>query len=185
MKPKRFSPLRSAIVATWTMLACIPAARAAGEVTSADLQATARSLGFLENLRRDGPLVIGIVYAPSGADARTAAGQAAERLASIPGPNGSTLRTIVIAADGLDQTSERLDAIFLMPGASTGGTPLSGVVRRRRLLSISTDPACIDQQCCVLMVCTGSGVEIVLQTALADVVGARFSTVFMMMVKRQ
>ncbi len=35
------------------------------------------------------------------------------------------------------------------------------------------------------MVRTGSGVEIVLQTALADVVGARFSTVFMMMVKRQ
>jgi len=167
------------------MIAPIAPARAAGEVTAADLQAAARSLGFLENLRRDGPLLIGVVYASNSADARGEAAQAAERLGAIPGPNGSPIRTTLIAVDALNQTSERLDAVFLMPGASSAGAPLAEVVRRRRFVSISTDPACVDQRCCVLMVRTRSGVEIVLQTALADAVGARFSTVFMMMVKRQ
>jgi hypothetical protein len=35
------------------------------------------------------------------------------------------------------------------------------------------------------MIRTGRGVEIILQTSLADAVGARFSAVFSMMVKRQ
>jgi hypothetical protein len=58
-------------------------------------------------------------------------------------------------------------------------------IRRRHIISISNDPACLGAGCCVLMVRTTGTVEIVLDTALADSVGARFSTVFAMMVKRK
>jgi hypothetical protein len=53
------------------------------------------------------------------------------------------------------------------------------------LVSISNDPACMDAKCCVLMVRTVGGVEIVLDTQLAEAVGAHFSSVFTMMVKRR
>ncbi len=62
---------------------------------------------------------------------------------------------------------------------------VSDYVRQNRVVSISSDPACLDAQCCVLMVRSGSGVDIVLDTAMADAAGARFSSVFTMMVKRR
>ena len=150
-------------------------------VSLADLQAVARSLGFLDTLRRDGTVVVGIVYATSGG--RLSAAETAERLRSIPGPNAASFRPELIAASELSQFSGRLDAVLLMPGASS--ETVADVVRRRRIVSISSDPACLNARCCVLHVRTGGGVEIVLDTALADAVGARFSPVFAMMVKRR
>jgi hypothetical protein len=57
-------------------------------------------------------------------------------------------------------------------------------ILHHRLVSISDDPICIQEKCCVLMVRAGQRVEITLNTALADAVGARFSLVFTMAVKR-
>src|ERR1700735_5714675 len=49
-------------------------ANALSEVSSADLQAVARSLGFLDSLPREGTITVGIVYAPGeeASAARTA-----------------------------------------------------------------------------------------------------------------
>jgi hypothetical protein len=52
-------------------------------------------------------------------------------------------------------------------------------------VSVSSDPACLDAKCCVLMVQAGSNVNIVLDTAMATATGAHFSSVFTMMVKRR
>ena len=152
-------------------------------VSLSDLQATARSLGFLDTLRRDGTIVIGIVYA-SPAN-RAPAAQVADRLRAIPGPNASELRPELIAAADLPQFPGRLDAVFLMPGVPAAETGMAESVRRRRIVSISNDPTCLDTRCCVLLIRTTRGVEIFLDTALADAVGARFSSVFSMMVKRK
>jgi hypothetical protein len=152
-------------------------------VSLADLQAASRSLGFLDTLRRDGPIVVGIVYAPATANAQALAAETADRLRSISGPNAAPFRPELIPASELPQFAGRLDAVFLMPGSS--GETIADAIRRRRIVSISSDPACLDARCCVLHVRTASGVEIVLDTALANAVGARFSPVFAMMVKRR
>ena len=71
-----------------------------------------------------------------------------------------------------------------LPGAANAQA-IADIVRRRHVISISTDPACLDSKCCVLMVHAERKVEIVLDTALADAAGAHFSSVFAMMVKRR
>lgn len=158
--------------------------RPADAVPLEDLQAAARTLGFLDSLPRGGSLQLGVVYA-SGADAEEAARLVVRRIETVPGPNAVSLHAEPIAAADLARFPGRLDAVFLMPGAVQDSAGLQQVLRSRQLPSISDDPGCLEKNCCVLMVRGGRRVEIVLDTALADAVGARFSPVFMMMVTRR
>ena len=177
--------LAFAIAALLAVAGGTSAAFAAGNITIADLQASARALGFLDSLPDDGTIVVGIVYSTRTPDAKALAIQAASSLAALPGPNNSVFRTRVLSIDDLVQGGGRLDAIILMTGLSADAAAISNAVRRRRLVSISSDPACLNAKSCVLMINTSRGVEIVLDTAMAEVVGATFSTVFTMMVKRR
>lgn len=165
------------------------AARARGAdnpfVSDGDLQAAVRSLGFLENLPHDGRVVIGVIYDAGLPSGRTQAEGTAARLGAMPGPYSATLRTVVIATDALNPFQGRLDALFLMPGASRRSDELLPVVLARHLVSVSDDPACLDHDCCVLMVQAGPRVEIVLDTRLASATHSHFSAVFAMMVKRK
>jgi hypothetical protein len=167
------------------MLSAVRSAQAANEVTVADLQAAARALGFLDPLPRDQTIVVGIVYAPSLIGGRASAVQAAEQFKAIPGPNHTSFQVEILPTDALAQFVNRVDAVFLVPGASMDQAAIGEFLRRRHLVSISNDPACMEAKCCVLMVRTTGGVEIVLDTQLAEAVGAHFSSVFTMMVKRK
>lgn len=173
------------VAAILSMLWIAPYAYAADEVTVSDLEVVARSLGFLDRPERDDGIAVGIVYAPDQPTAGSQAQDAAKRLGAVPGPNGAHFRPMVISTDDLDQIQDGLDAIFLMPGASKYPDAILGAIRRRHLVSISNDPTCLDENCCVLLVRTGRRVEIVLDAALAKMVGARFSAVFTILVKRK
>jgi hypothetical protein len=72
-----------------------------------------------------------------------------------------------------------------MVGASSHSAVILDCVRRHHLVTLSDDPLCANAQCCVITVHAGPRVEISLNTALADAVGARFSLVFTMVVKRK
>lgn len=157
----------------------------AAEITTPNLEAVVRTFGFLETLRRDTAISVGVVYAPKTAAARAQATEVAERFNAMPGPNNSVLRAMPVSADALGVTADPIDVLYLMPGASGEADAIIEAARRRHLVTISNDPACLGQKCCVLMVRTDRGVEIIMQTALAEAVGAHFSTVFAMMVKRQ
>lgn len=168
--------------------ACACLLAAAGTATAvadgmpgADLEAAAHALQFLESLPHHASLALGIVYAGD----RAAAEDAARRFAALPGPNSSSLAPVPVAVDELERFDGPLDLLFLMPGVSAHAEPVIRAVHARRLVSISGDPACLDHHCCVLMVHSGERMEIVLDTALAEAAGARFSTVFTMMVKRR
>ena len=160
-------------------------ATAERDVSVADLQAAARALGFLDSLPRDGTIVVGIVYAPRSSESKARAGQIAVWLNTFPGPNKSVFRTKIISIADLAQSGDRLDAIFLLPGLAGDAAQIVDVTRRRHLVSISNDPACLEANFCVLMVRADPSVEIVLHTAMAEAVGASFSSVFTMMVKRK
>jgi len=155
------------------------------EISVDDLQAVARSLGFLDTLPKDGTITVGVVHT---ADASQAAARTVDRLNAIPGPNSATFKAQSIAVDGLAGNQDRLDALLLEEGACADpatALAVTEMVRRRHIVSISTSPACLQSKCCVLMVHTDRKVEIVLNTELADAAGARFSSVFAMMVKRR
>ena len=161
------------------------AATAADGVSTADLQAAARALGFLETLPDDGIVVIGIIYSAEVPYQKILAAKVAERLNVIPGPNSAHFRTEIIALDDLTSFANRLDGIFLLPGVLAEKTAITEVLRPRHLVSISNDPAYVDANCCVLMIRSGRRVEIILNTQLANAAGLHFSSVFTMMVKRK
>jgi hypothetical protein len=162
-----------------------PSARAADIVAPADLQAATRSLGFLDSLQNRSTISIGVVYGAGVRDGKNSATQTAGALSTMSGPGSSTIRANIISVDELVQNTQHFDALYLLPGVVTNGAQVADAVRRQHVVSISSDPACLDAKCCVLMVQAGAGVNIVLDTALADAAGAHFSSVFTMMVKRR
>ena len=143
------------------------------------------TLSFLESLPKEGTIVVGVVYPSDIATTEVLATEAATVIGTIHGPDSRTLQPIVLSTDSLAHFEGHLDAIFLVPGASKHAEAILGFMRRRRVVSISDDPICLDTKCCVLMVRTGQRVEISLDTSLADAVGARFSLIFTMVVKRK
>lgn len=160
-------------------------AHAADAVALADLQAATRSLGFLDSLQNRSAISIDVVYSTNVRDGKNSAAQTAGMLASMRGPGSSAIHTSVMSIEEFVQNAQHFDALYLMPGVAGGGIQVGKSVRRQRVVSISNDPVCLDVKCCVLMVQAGSGVNIVLDTAMASAVGAQFSSVFTMMVKRR
>lgn len=153
----------------------------ADEVTPADLHAIANALGFLNGLPRGAPVTVGIVF---GADSK-AASQTAATLEAIAGPSQASFKAVTIAAKDLAHAQGHLDAVLLMPDAAGQAALVADATHHRKLVTISTDPACLDQGVCVLMVKAQGRVHIVLNTQLAAAVGANFSSVFTMMVERK
>ncbi len=165
-------------------LALTSAAQAA-DVALADLQATTRSLGFLDALQNRSTISIGVVYAVNARDGKNSAAQTAGALAAIRGPGSSTIRANIVSVEELSGNAQHFDVLYVMPGATANGAQIADVVRRLHVVSISSDPACLDAKYCVLLVQDGSVVNIVLDTALATASGAQFSSIFTMMVKRR
>ncbi len=151
-------------------------------MSSADLHAIANALTFLDGLPHGGQIMVGVVYASDDTKRRRAGRRRAER---DPGPNQSTFRGEPISVKELGQGGGHLDAALLLPSAVGQSAAVSDAARHRHLLTISTDPSCLESKCCVLMVRASDRVQIVLDTAMADLVGANFSSVFTMIVERR
>jgi hypothetical protein len=101
------------------------------------------------------------------------------------GPGSATVSTTLMAVQDLPQSTQHVDALYLLALPAEGGRSVSDFVRRQNVVSISADPACLDAQACVLMVQARSSMTIILDTALAQAAGAKFSSVFTMLVKRK
>jgi hypothetical protein len=163
----------------------VPPMRAMDKVSADNLQAAIRTLSFLESLPREGVIAVGVVYPSDIPNAQALALETAKSIGDMRGPNSRPLQAVALSTIELGTFSGHLDVIFLMPGASKDSELILDAMRRHQLMSISGDPACADARCCVLMVRSGQRVEISLNTALAEAVGARFSLVFTMVVKRR
>lgn len=160
-------------------------ADALDQVSLDDLQASMRTLSFVESLPAARAIVVGVVYAPEVPESQAAAVDIAKKIGTMRGPSSRTLQSLVLSASDLDRLGGQLDVIFLAPGVARHPERILGAMSRFHLVSISNDPLCMISGCCVIMVRTDQQVDITVNTALADAVGARFSLVFMMMVKRR
>ena len=163
----------------------LPTAHAVDRASVDNLQASVRTLGFLESLPKEGSIVVGVIYASDTRDGEALAAETAALLSTMRGPNSRRLQPQVLSINGLANFKGHLDVLFLVRGATNRSEVLSDAMRRLRLVTISDDSLCSITQTCVLMVRAGQRVEISLNTALADAVGAHFSLVFMMVVNRK
>jgi hypothetical protein len=186
MRSQGFIAKTPILIATlFVMLVGVGRASAMDQASIDNVQAAMRTLSFLESLPKDGPIFVGVVYPSDISNARAVAEVTAQLIGTLHGPNSRTLQPQLISTNELSQYQGHLDVLFLMVGASSHSEAILDCVRRHRLVSLSDDPLCAVTQCCVIMVRAGQRVEISLNTALADAVGARFSLVFTMVVKRK
>jgi hypothetical protein len=158
-------------------------ALAAPMVSHADpaknLGVAGRALTFLEN-GPSGSAVLGVVFDP----AKPAS--VAEKNA-IMGALGSGY-----AAGALTLTGKAIDA-SAVGGASgvaalyvTGGVNYAAVgaaAKGKKLITIGSDPACVQSGACVMGVSTDPKVDITVNRAAAAAVGVAFKAAFRMMIK--
>jgi hypothetical protein len=183
--PKSVSTRSALILACLLVLFSAPPAYSMDQVGTENIQAAMRTLSFLESLSKDGPIVVGVIYSSDLPEAQALAEAAAQQIATMRGPNSRALQPLVLSSNTLLQYQGHLDALWLMAGVCQHAALIADSIRQHRLVSISDDPQCADARCSVIAVRTGQRVEVTLNTALADAVGARFSLVFTMMVKRK
>lgn len=158
-------------------------AAAAAEVTPADLSAAVRSLGFLASLQNRPVIQIGVVFNGTDPASRAQALRVAGELSRLAGPGSASISAMPVAVQ--DLAAQRLDALYLLTLPPEVSRSVGDYLRRQSVVSVSSDPQCLDAQTCVLMVQSRSSMSVVLDTALAKAVGAKFSTVFTMLVKRK
>lgn len=163
------------------LLACAPGTGLSAVVNHQELLASLRALNFVEGLPKDGKLTIGVVHAGDAEPAR----RVAAAFSALRGPKGAMPQAVTIDVDELSDYSGRIDAIYLMPGASNAAGTVLDTLHQRRVVSISSDADCRETRCCVLLVTAGKRVEIVLDTALTEALDLHFATVFTLMVKRR
>jgi hypothetical protein len=162
LRSQRFHPKTlTVILALLVMLLGVRPAVAMDQATIEDVQAAMRTLNFLESLPREGPIVVGVIYPSDIPTAQAVAEVTAQLMGTMRGPNARSLQPIVISTNALGRFEAHLDVLFLMVGAS-----------KHSALILDT-------------VSAGPRVEVSLNAALADAVGARFSLIFTMVVKRK
>jgi hypothetical protein len=164
-------------------LGVVPHVSAAEPIAIDNLQAAVQTLNFLDSLHKDGPIAIGVIYAPEVFNAQLVATETSKALSAMRGPNNRDIQTVVMTIDEVSRYAGHLDVVYLLVGVSNHSNVIVSALRRLRAISISDDPACMVAACCVLLVRSGQRVEITLNSALAGAAGARFSLVFMMVVK--
>ena len=162
----------------------VPYANAADPISVDNLQAAVQTLNFLESLPKEGPVTIGVIYASEIPNSQIRATETAKAIGAMRGPNNRDVQGVAVSIDDLSHYAGHLDVIFLLFGASNPSDAIVTAIRRLRAVSISDDPACLATKCCVLLVRSAQRVEITINSALAGAAGARFSLVFMMVVKR-
>ena len=181
-RPHYISGVPLLIVALFGIL---PTAHAIDRVSVDNLQASVRTLSFLESLPKGGSIVVGVIYASDTRGGETLAAETAALLSTMRGPNSRPLQPEVLSVNDLAHFEGHLNVLFLVQGSTKRSDVLLDTMRRLHLVTISDDSLCSITQTCVLMVRAGQRVEISLNTDLADAVGARFSLVFMMVVNRK
>jgi hypothetical protein len=181
-RPQYISGVPLLIVALFGFL---PRAHAIDRASVDNLQASVRTLSFLESLPKGGSIVVGVIYASDTRGGKTLAVETASLLSTMRGPNSRTLQPQVLSINDLAHFEGHLDVLFLVQGSTKRSDVLLDAMRRLHLVTISDDSLCSITQTCVLMVRAGQRVEISLNTDLAYAVGARFSLVFMMVVNRK
>lgn len=146
-----------------------------------DLQVIGRAITFLEAPPK-GAAEIGVLLNPS--DPKSVA-EAAEVQALIGG--GLTIDQLKLTARlvpiaDLNRTSG-LSALIVLTASPEMLALVEAAGTGQKLLTISTDLACVQQGACVMGARSEPKIEIVLNKPLAQAAGITFSTAFRMMIK--
>ena len=170
--------LRLLVPAASLVLSCQPSF---ADTSAKDLMIAARALTFLENPPK-GTADIGIVRDP----ADPASVKDAETVKTVFGEGLSvgdlTVRARFLAPAEL-QGATGLAAILVTGGSPSVFQQVSAAAQSRKLLTITTDPACIQAGQCAMLVRSEPKIQVFSNSQVAKQNGIAFSQTFSMMIK--
>lgn len=158
-------------------------AQAFAATSAKEMQVVGKATSFATTIDKSAPVKVGIVY-----DAANAASKA--DFDAVMGIIGSGLKagkvTLVaepIAAGEISAKAGSVQVLFVTEGMSSAYADVSAAAKANKLLSISTDMACVESGNCLVGVDVGAGVKVLLNRAAVDAVGVEFDSAFKFMVK--
>lgn len=172
-------PKHSAWIAAGLGLAILATPVAAFADAAKDLQVAGRALTFLEG-GPSGRVTIGIVFDP--AKPASVAEKNAIMAALGGGFSAGTLTLVGKPVEAGDVGGvSGVGALFVTRGVGYGA--VGAAARGKRLVTISSDPACATSGACVMSVVSEPKVEIIVNRSAAQAVGAVFKAAFRMMIR--
>ena len=144
-----------------------------------EIQVAGRTLGFLENAP-SGRVIMGIVYDPSKP------GSVAEKdeiMGAIGAGMSAGSATVVgkpIEASAVGAAGD-VYALYLTHGVNYAA--VGAAAKAKKILTISSDMACVTSGACVMGVAADPKVGITVNQAAAASIGATFKAAFKMMIK--
>lgn len=167
---------RIAPAAAAMLLLIPPAVHADG---AREIQVAARTLSFLDG-GPSGKVVFAIVFDPSKPASVAEKDEVMSALGSGMAAGGATVvgRPVEFLALG---SAGDAGAFYLTHGVNY--TAAGAFAKAKKILSISSDMACVQSGACVMGVAATPKVEIVVNSATAAAIGAKFKAAFKMMIK--
>lgn len=167
---------RKAFVTAVAVLAFAGSAQADG---GREIQVAARTLSFLD----DGPsgkVVFAIVFDPSKPASVAEKDEVMSALGSGMAAGGATVVGRPVEFSALGSAGDA-GAFYLTHGVNY--VAAGAFAKSKKILSISSDMACVQSGACVMGVAATPKVEIVVNSAAAAAIGAKFKAAFKMMIK--
>lgn len=142
--------------------------------TLADFEIISKSIGFIKNHPK-GSIFMDVLYDPNSRISREHA-QEVEGLLS----QGVQSKIKILSRKVSSVDEIKSDVIFITRGASSFYKPALKEAVKKRIVTVSTDEACLGAGC-VLVVKTKPDVDVFISVATAEKVGIEFSSVFSLM----
>lgn len=144
-----------------------------------EIQVAGRTLTFLDG-GPSGKVVFAIVFDPSKPASVAEKDEVMSALGGGMAAGGATIVGKPVDA-GAAAGAGDVGAYYLTHGVNYAA--VGGIAKSKKVLSISSDMACVQSGACVMGVAATPKVEIVVNSATAAAVGAKFKAAFKMMIK--
>ncbi len=151
------------------------------QITQTDLLIAGRVLGFIDTLKHNSAVRVGIVYDPALAKS---AQQAAELKALMAGGlriGGLDLRPVMVPIGNVEGTG--VDAFLLTEGLGAEAARVGRVNRERKIPCITFDLSQVSNGNCAMGVSSWPKIQVFVNREAADACGMELAAVFRMMIK--
>ncbi len=164
------------LVATAALFLCPLGSHAEG---SREIQVAGRTLTFLDN-GPSGKVVFAVVFDPSKPASVAEKDEVMAAIGAGMSVGGATVVGRAVEMNGLGSAGDA-GAFYLTHGVNY--TAAGAFAKSKKILSISSDMACVQSGACVMGVAASPKVEIVVNAATAGAEGISFKAAFKMMIK--
>lgn len=151
------------------------------ETTAKDVQVAAKTFGFTVP-PLSGSVAVAIVFDAANADSQKDADALKGILGSGLKVGSATLTPVMVPVGQVDSALGDAKVAFVTAGLAAQHEKIFAVTKAKKILSVSTDAACVQSARCVMGVKSEPKVEILINKAAAEASSVSFAPAFRMMI---